>query len=221
MKCNLFAQLAHLMAFHSHCTSAELRTGDADGSYFLAGLCLWWYINAPAKRCHKLKPLEDTSHSIAVFCGQGIHRDCSSRDPHAKHVMPRIYIKRLVICYLTLPSIYFCSRAKIVYFHCHKFWWPSWPGYKSSSLIPLLPFDNASLHRNLVRMASVLIAFPISCIDCGLWTLAIWKNQRKETPHASAKCQLFEIANHARSTQSQPFSSPSEHGAKWRYVFVR
>jgi len=50
----------------------QLRTGDANGSYFLAGPCLWWYINAPTKRCHKPKPLDATPATrLRCFGGRG------------------------------------------------------------------------------------------------------------------------------------------------------
>jgi len=77
LKCNLFAQLAHFMAIHAPCTlvlavPTQLRTGDANGSYFLAGPCLWWYINAPSKRCHKPKPLDATPATrLRCFGGRG------------------------------------------------------------------------------------------------------------------------------------------------------
>lgn len=107
--CNLFAQLAHFMATHSHFTSQ--RTGDANGSYFLAGLCLWWYINAPAEclargainRSH-LKPTAEEKKAVVEGRAWG-HRDCCSVIHMLYTSYAYTHIKRLVICYLTLLSI--------------------------------------------------------------------------------------------------------------------
>jgi len=78
---------------------------------------------------------------------------------------------------LNTSPIYFCSRAKIVYFHCHKFWWSSWSAHKSSGLIPL-----ALCIWVAPRMASVVIAFPISSIDyiaSGPWLCGETRGRRR------------------------------------------